>query len=78
MGFLLLGGSGETRETVQQSLDFVDAMQPDSLEVTVGIRIYPDTPLSKYAAEKRVIAPDDECNSWLLVYGSHSFLITGI
>ena len=60
MGFLLLGGPGETRETVQQSLDFVDAMQPDSLKVTVGIRIYPDTPLSKYAAQKGVIAPDDD------------------
>ena len=60
MGFLLLGGPGETRETVQQSLDFVDAMKPDSLKVTAGIRIYPDTPLSKYAAEKGVIAPDDD------------------
>ena len=60
MGFLLLGGPGETRKTVQQSFDFVDAMKPDSLKVTVGIRIYPDTPLSKYAAEKGVIAPDDD------------------
>ena len=49
-GFLLLGGPGETRESVEQSLAFADSLNLDALKVTVGVRIYPQTPLAARAS----------------------------
>ncbi len=60
MGFLLLGGPGETRETVRASLDFAQALDLAMLRVTVGIRIYPGTPLAATAVEEGVLSPDDD------------------
>lgn len=60
MGFLLLGGPGETRETVVESLEFVDSLPLDSVKLSVGIRIYPNTPLAHRAiAEGKITAHDD-------------------
>jgi radical SAM superfamily enzyme YgiQ (UPF0313 family) len=59
MGFLLLGGPGETRQSVQESLDFADSLEADSVKITVGIRIYPYTPLAEEARRERVVAPGD-------------------
>jgi radical SAM superfamily enzyme YgiQ (UPF0313 family) len=59
MGFLLLGGPGETRETVAQSFDFVESLDLDALKITVGIRIYPYTKLARIAVAEGVIAADD-------------------
>jgi radical SAM superfamily enzyme YgiQ (UPF0313 family) len=59
-GFLLLGGPGETRDTVTKSLDFVESLGLDMLRVTIGIRIYPGTPLAATAVSEGVIAPDDD------------------
>jgi len=55
MGFLLLGGPGETRKTVEESLAFADSLELDTLKVTVGIRIYPGTQLEEIAREQGVI-----------------------
>jgi len=60
MGFLLLGGPGETKETVQQSLAFADSLHLDLLKLTVGIRIYPGTALEKIAREEGMIAEGDD------------------
>ncbi len=60
MGFLLLGGPDETRETVEETLDFATSLQLDLLEITVGIRIYPDTPLAARARAEGLLAPDDD------------------
>ncbi|GFO53508.1 B12-binding domain-containing radical SAM protein [Geomonas sp. Red276] len=60
MGFLLLGGPGETRETVLESLAFADALHLDALKVTVGIRIYPGTRLEKAARQEGIIAEGDD------------------
>jgi radical SAM superfamily enzyme YgiQ (UPF0313 family) len=60
MGFLLLGGPGETRETVEQSLAFAKGLDLDGLKVTIGIRIYPGTPLARQAVLDGMIAPDDD------------------
>ena len=59
MGFLLLGGPGETQETVAQSVAFAESLRLDQLRITVGIRIYPETPLARIAVQERVIAADD-------------------
>ncbi len=60
MGFLLLGGPGESQETVAESLTFTDALGLDQLRITAGIRIYPDTPLAHTALREGVIAPGDD------------------
>jgi radical SAM superfamily enzyme YgiQ (UPF0313 family) len=59
MGFLLLGGPGETRETAEESLAFADSLEVDALKITIGIRIYPFTDLAKIAREEGVIAAGD-------------------
>lgn len=59
-GFLLLGGPGETRETVEESLAFADSLHLDVLKVTVGLRIYPDTALHSIALAGGVVTPEDD------------------
>ena len=60
MGFLLLGGPGETKESVEKSLAFADSLHLDAVKVTIGIRIYPHTALAKTAICEGVIAQDDD------------------
>jgi radical SAM superfamily enzyme YgiQ (UPF0313 family) len=57
MGFLLLGGPGETRNTVEESLSFADSLALESMKVTTGIRIYPYTALAQIAVSENVILP---------------------
>ena len=59
LGFLMLGGPGETRQTVMQSLDFIDSLNPETMKITTGIRIYPDTLLADSAIEEGIIDPGD-------------------
>ena len=60
MGFLLLGGPGETRSSVEESLAFADSLPLDRLKITAGVRIYPDTMLSKLAVREGSINADDD------------------
>ncbi|MBU2228170.1 MAG: radical SAM protein [Proteobacteria bacterium] len=60
MGFLLLGGPGETRESVLESLTFADSLPLDQLKVSMGVRIYPDTALARQALSEGMILPDDD------------------
>jgi len=60
MGFLLLGGPGETKESAQESLAFADSLNLEAMKVSVGIRIYPYTALADAALKEGVIAPDDD------------------
>jgi len=60
MGFLLLGGPGETQESVEKSLYFADSLETEAMKITVGIRIYPNTRLHRTAVRERIIAPDDD------------------
>jgi radical SAM superfamily enzyme YgiQ (UPF0313 family) len=60
MGFLLLGGPGETRRSVEESLVFADSLKMESMKVTAGVRIYPHTALAKTALEEGVISSHDD------------------
>ncbi len=60
IGFLLLGGPGETRETVLRSLDFADSLDLEIMKVTIGIRIYPFTALADIAVKQGVVEPDND------------------
>jgi radical SAM superfamily enzyme YgiQ (UPF0313 family) len=60
LGFLLLGGPGETRESVEESLDFAESLNLEMINISVGIRIYPHTPLAKVAIEESAIDANDD------------------
>lgn len=60
MGFLMLGGPGETRESAAASLAFADSLDLDAVKLTVGVRIYPDTELARIAVREGVIVPDED------------------
>ena len=60
MGFLLLGGPGENRKTVEESLAFADSLGLEAMKITMGIRIYPYTDLARTAIKEGIIAPDDD------------------
>ncbi len=59
-GFLMLGGPGETQESVLESLTFADSLPLDQLKITSGIRIYPQTALARMAIDAGMISPDDD------------------
>jgi len=60
MGFQLLGGPGETRESVLESFNLVDSLPLDLVKLSIGVRIYPHTALARTAVDEGVIAPDDD------------------
>jgi radical SAM superfamily enzyme YgiQ (UPF0313 family) len=59
MGFLLLGGPGETQKTVNESLLFADSLNLEAMKITIGIRIYPYTPLARTAIAEGVIGAEE-------------------
>jgi radical SAM superfamily enzyme YgiQ (UPF0313 family) len=59
-GFLLLGGPGETRDSVMESLAFADSLKLDMLKLTMGIRIYPGTVLHRVAREEGLVSDEDD------------------
>ena len=54
-GFLLLGGPGETRESVKKAFAFLESLKLEAVRITRGIRIYPKTAVYEQAAAKGVI-----------------------
>ena len=60
MGFLLLGGPGETKDSVEESLSLADSLNLEALKITVGLRIYPQTPLAKIALAEGIISADED------------------
>lgn len=59
MGFLMLGGPGETRDTALQSLRFMESLNLDMCKLTLGIRIYPGTAVAAHAVRQGLVSPDD-------------------
>jgi radical SAM superfamily enzyme YgiQ (UPF0313 family) len=60
MGFLLLGGPGETKETVEASLDFAESLQLEAMRVSIGVRIYPGTDVARIAMEEGLISSEQD------------------
>jgi len=44
---LLLGGPGETPETLRETINFIKAINPDCVGAALGVRIYPRTAMEK-------------------------------
>jgi radical SAM superfamily enzyme YgiQ (UPF0313 family) len=60
MGCLLLGGPGETKASVEESLAFADSLPLNTVKVTSGIRIYPHTALAQKAVDEGIVSPRDD------------------
>jgi radical SAM superfamily enzyme YgiQ (UPF0313 family) len=54
--FLLLGGPGEDRASVQESVELMEHFAPAQVSVTVGVRIYPHCSLARLAEEEGAVA----------------------
>jgi anaerobic magnesium-protoporphyrin IX monomethyl ester cyclase len=56
----LVGGPGETRQTVEETLSFAAwrLRRGDAVYLTVGLRIYPGTTLHRIAIAEGVVPPD--------------------
>ncbi|MHB8070132.1 MAG: B12-binding domain-containing radical SAM protein [Desulfobaccales bacterium] len=57
--FLLLGGPGETRETVAESVALLEQYRPQLVNLTVGIRVYPGLALHRQALAEGLLDPGD-------------------
>jgi radical SAM superfamily enzyme YgiQ (UPF0313 family) len=44
---LLLGGPGETRETIRETIDLVRRIEADCVGLSMGVRIYDGTPMAE-------------------------------
>ena len=61
MWFFVLGGPGETDETLEETFDFIHRFidERDLVYLTEGLRIYPKTGLAKTALREGVIKKDE-------------------
>ncbi len=57
---LLLGGPGETMDTVRRSVESVVRMDPTAVICMAGIRILPGTRLARRAAGEGVVGPEED------------------
>lgn len=49
---LLLGGPGETPQTVRETIDFIKKINPDCAGAALGVRVYPRTVMERIVAEE--------------------------
>ncbi len=61
MWFFMVGGPGETKETILETFDFIDRhiSSEDMVHITEGIRIIPNTALYDIALKEEVISEND-------------------
>jgi radical SAM superfamily enzyme YgiQ (UPF0313 family) len=57
---LVLGGPGETEETVRETVRLMDALRPRAVVAMTGIRIYPGTEMERVAREEGVIGEGED------------------
>jgi len=58
--YLILGGPGETEETLQEAFAFMDELDPQAVIVMIGVRIYPNTALESLAVRDGVTGKDTD------------------
>ena len=61
---LLLGGPGETPESIGETIRFMKQIGPDCVGAALGIRLYPDTPLTETVLSEGSLtsSPNIHCN----------------
>ncbi|MBI5180474.1 MAG: hypothetical protein HZA05_03610 [Nitrospirae bacterium] len=56
---LLLGGPGETKDSLKETLENIENLKPKAVVAMTGIRMYPNTTLAKIAEEEKMIFERD-------------------
>ena len=56
---ILIGGPGEDRQSVEETVDFLAGVNPLMVSFTIGIRILPHTALAQLAVEEGLISAAD-------------------
>ncbi|MBK9974333.1 MAG: cobalamin-dependent protein [Planctomycetes bacterium] len=54
---LILGGPGETTETLAATVKLMDELTPDAVFAMLGVRLYPGTPLAQRLAAQGLVGP---------------------
>ena len=57
--YIMLGGPGETMDTVRETLDRCEAFDHAALFFFCGVRLYPSTPLHALACRQGQVSPSD-------------------
>ena len=57
--YMLFGGPGETRETILETFELMDEIEPTAVIAMTGIRIYPQTALRDLAIRDGIIGESD-------------------
>jgi radical SAM superfamily enzyme YgiQ (UPF0313 family) len=55
---LLLGGAGETPDTVRETIKFMKAADPYAVGAALGVRLYPGTALARRLSDEGTLAED--------------------
>ena len=63
---LLLGGPGETKATLEETIDLMKKIRPSRVGVALGMRIYPGTEVARLVREIATTGSSSEVNS---IYG---------
>lgn len=56
--YLLFGGPGEDEETIEESFQLMDQLDPTAVIAMLGIRIYPGTEMERISLSQGVIRQD--------------------
>ena len=57
--FLLVGGPGEDRASVEESVELMERFRPSQVSISVGIRLYPGCELTRIAEAEGVLRPGE-------------------
>jgi len=68
---LLLGGPGETRETIRKTIDVMRELSPSRVGTSLGVRLYPGTPLVASLAAHGPLASNPSISG---MEGNHGLL----
>lgn len=55
---LLLGGPGETKASIRQTLDLMKEINPSRVGISLGVRLYPGTRFGKTLAKRMTTSPE--------------------
>jgi radical SAM superfamily enzyme YgiQ (UPF0313 family) len=58
--YLIFGGPGESPGTIDETVAFFDDLRPRAVLAFLGIRIYPNTPLHRFAISEEMIPEEDD------------------
>lgn len=77
---LLVGGPGETRDTLARAFDLVSALRPRLVTLRIGVRIYPGTPLHRRAVAEGRLKPDADLLKpvFYLAAGAENWIVDSV